>query len=249
MKLNKIKEYIPSIILSAIIFFVWQEIVQFGLVSSHILPSPISIFLALIQNIDLIAIHSVQTLKEALIGLFFSAIVGVLVAIMLDSSSLTRKAVYPLLISSQTIPIIALAPLLLVWFGFDALPKIIIVVLFCFFPIVIATVSGFAQINPDLLKLLKSMDAGKWQILWKVKIPGALPQFFSGLKIAATYSVTGAIVGEYVGAYQGLGIYLQQMAHAYAIDVVFAIIAVIAILSIGLFMIVLFLEKIFTLQS
>ncbi len=246
MKLNSIKNYFPSIILSAVILFVWQGIIQFGLINKYILPAPSAVFLAFVQNLYVIIIHTIQTLKEAMIGLFISVIFGVLVAIILDRASLVRKTIYPILVTSQTIPLIALAPLLLIWFGFGDLPKIIIVVLFCFFPIAVSTSSGFAKTDQNLIKLLKSMNATDIQIFSKVKFPGALPQFFAGLKIAATYSITGAIFGEYVGAYQGLGIYLQQMAHAYAIDVVFAVIFVSAILSIALFCLVLFLEKFFT---
>jgi ABC-type nitrate/sulfonate/bicarbonate transport system permease component len=167
------------------------------------------------------------------------------VAVLLDISVWIRRAVYPLLIASQTVPTIALAPLLLLWFGFGILPKVIIVVLCCFFPITIATLGGFASVERSYLHLLQSMRATYWQSLWYVKLPGSLPQFFAGLKVAVTYSVTGAVVGEYVGAYQGLGIYMQMVAHSYAIVLVFAVIIVISTLSLCLFLLVIWLERIF----
>jgi len=236
-------EFLPAMMLTIAVIVLWQVIVQTGIVNGLILPAPSSVFLAFISNVDTITGHSIQTLLESVIGLTISIVIGFLTAIILDTSSWIRKAIYPILVTTQTIPMIAIAPLLLLWFGFDMLPKIIIVVLSCFFPITIATISGFAQTDPDLIRLFKSMKASYFQTLWKVKLPGSLPQFFAGVKIAATYAVTGAIVGEYVGAYQGLGIYMQEMAHAHAINVVFAIIFVIAILSVLLFWIVLLIER------
>lgn len=243
MKYKSFVHVFPAFFLTITILVLWQVLAQFGLINQHTLPAPISVLSALIDNWDVIAMHSAQTLQEAFIGLVIATGCGLIVAILLDRSTVIKKAVYPLLITSQTIPIITLAPLLLLWFGFDMLPKIIIVVLSCFFPITIATISGFAQTDEELIKLLKSMKANYWQILWMVKFPGALPQFFSGLKIAATYSVTGAMVGEYVGAYQGLGIYMQEMAHAHALTLVFAIILVTAILSFLLVGLVVLLER------
>jgi ABC-type nitrate/sulfonate/bicarbonate transport system permease component len=164
-------------------------------------------------------------------------------AVMLETSLWMRRAIYPLLVVSQTIPIIALAPLLLIWFGFGLEPKVIVVTLYCFFPIAVACADGLAGAEPALLKLLRSMHASRWQILWLVRLPGAMPSFFSGLRIAATYSVTGAIFGEYVGAYRGLGIYMQTAANSFAIVLVFAAILVTAVLSLLLFGLVSLIER------
>jgi ABC-type nitrate/sulfonate/bicarbonate transport system permease component len=155
-----------------------------------------------------------------------------------------RRAVYPLLITSQTIPIIALAPLLLIWIGYDIRPKLIVVTLYCFFPIAVATVDGLASAEPELIKLLHSMKATRWQILHLVRLPGAMPAFFSGLRIAAAYSVIGAIFGEYVGAEKGLGIYMQKAANSFATINVFAAILVTTILSLLLFGLVSLIERI-----
>jgi len=137
---------------------------------------------------------------------------------------------------------IALAPLLLIWFGFTLLPKVIVVTLYCFFPIAVAFADGMEKVNPQLIKLLQSMGASRIKILWLAEIPGALPSFFSGLRIAAAYSVTGAIVGEYVGGYQGLGVFMQNAAHSYAVALVFVVIIVTSLLSILLFGLVSVLE-------
>src|SRR5204863_8221789 len=131
----------------------------------------------------------------------------------------------------QTIPMIALAPLMLIWFGFSLEPKVIVVTLYCFFPIAVACADGLLGTDPDLIRLMRSMRASRWQILWLVRLPGAMPSFFSGLRIAATYSVTGAIFGEYVGAEKGLGIYMKLEANSFATIQVFGAILVTAILS------------------
>lgn len=236
-------KFIPAMILFGGIILIWEYAMRLGLISFHLLPKPSETILALYNNWDVIFPHVIQTLTETLIGLCIAILFGYLTAILLDLSPWARKALYPLIITSQTVPMIALAPLLLLWFGFGLTPKIIIVVLSCFFPITVATIDGFAQIDKDYTKLLQSMDASYWQTLWFIKLPGSLPQFFSGLKIAATYSVTAAIVGEYVGGYQGLGIYIQEVAHSHVISLVFAAIMVTVLLSLLLFFLVVVVEK------
>lgn len=240
---KSILQYVPSVLVAIGFLLIWQLLVGLGGVSPRILPSPENIFFALINHWQIILDHSVQTVTEAGIGLIISIILGWIIAILIDSSSIAKKTLYPLLVTSQTIPMIALAPLLLLWLGFDIWPKVIVVTLYCFFPIVIALADGFAHINEDFLKLVKSMGASKVQIYQLIKIPGAMSHFFSGLKIAATYAVAGAIVGEYVGAEKGLGIFMQQAANSYAISLVFAGIFVTAVLSLVLVGIVLILEK------
>jgi ABC-type nitrate/sulfonate/bicarbonate transport system permease component len=222
----------------------WELYVHADNVSVHVLPSPIAIIQALFNNWSIIYDNTLQTLLETVLGLTLAALLGLLLAIMLDISSWVRRAVYPLLITSQTIPIIALAPLLLIWIGYDIRPKLIVVTLYCFFPIAVATVDGMASAEPELIKLLHSMRATRWQILHLVRLPGAMPAFFSGLRIAAAYSVIGAIFGEYVGAEKGLGIYMQKAANSFATIDVFAAILVTTILSLLLFGFVSLIERI-----
>jgi len=242
--MKRLADFGPSFALTILLLLLWQGVTQSDLVSARILPEPSVIVTDLASNFAIIAPHMTQTIIETLIGFILGIVLGVSVALLIDQSKLMRNAIYPLLITSQTIPMIALAPLLLIWFGVDLLPKVIIVILVCFFPIAIATADGLRITDPELEKLLKSMNATYWQTLRYVRIPSSLPQFFSGVKIAATYSVTGAIVGEYVGAYQGLGIYMQEMANSHAIPLVFAAILVTSILSIVLFGLVVLVEKV-----
>jgi ABC-type nitrate/sulfonate/bicarbonate transport system permease component len=244
MKLRWIAGYGPAFVLAVGLLAFWELYVRSGRISPTILPTPTGIVLALIDNWDVISGHTLQTLLETVLGMAAATLLGLLLAVLLDISSWTRRAIYPLLVTSQTIPMIALAPLLLIWFGFDLGPKVLVVTLYCFFPIAVACADGLASADPELMKLLRSMRASRWQALWLVRLPGALPSFFSGLRIAATYSVTGAIFGEYVGAYQGLGIYMETSANSHVIVLVFAAILVTAVLSLLLFGLVSLIERI-----
>jgi len=244
MTLRRLAGYGPALVLAVTLLVLWELYVRAGNVSVQVLPSPIAIIQALFNNWSIIYDNTLQTLLETVLGLTLAAILGLLLAITLDISSWMRRAVYPLLITSQTIPIIALAPLLLIWIGYDIRPKLIVVTLYCFFPIAVATVDGLASAEPELIKLLHSMRATRWQILHLVRLPGAMPAFFSGLRIAAAYSVIGAIFGEYVGAEKGLGIYMQKAANSFATINVFAAILVTTILSLLLFGLVSLIERI-----
>jgi len=243
MTLRRLAGYGPAIVLTLALLALWELYVRAGQVSVQVLPSPIAIIQVLINNWSVIYDNTLQTLLETVLGLAIAAILGLLLAITLDISSWMRRAIYPLLITSQTIPIIALAPLLLIWIGYDIRPKLIVVTLYCFFPIAVATIDGLASAEPELIKLLHSMRATRWQILHLVRLPGAMPAFFSGLRIAAAYSVIGAIFGEYVGAEKGLGIYMQKAANSFATINVFAAILVTTILSLLLFGLVSLIER------
>ena len=243
-RLRSLAGYGPAFVFAFALFVLWELIVRAGKVDSAVLPAPTAIVQALFDNWDVLAGHTIQTLLETVLGLATATALGVLLAILIDVSPVVRRAVYPLIVTSQTIPMIALAPLLLIWFGFDLGPKVVVVTLYCFFPIAVACADGLLSTDPDLLRLMHSMKASHWQILWFVRLPGAMPSFFSGLRIAATYSVTGAIFGEYVGAYQGLGIYMQTSFNSHAVILVFAAIVVTAVLSLALFGLVSLIERI-----
>ncbi len=243
MKLRWLVSYGPAFVLTVALLAIWELIVRANLTLVAILPAPTMIAQALALNGSTIYDNTIPTLLETVLGMGVAIALGLLLAILLDLSTWTRRAIYPLLIVSQTIPIIALAPLLLIWFGYDINPKVIVVTLYCFFPIAVATADGLGSAEPELLKLLKSMGASRWQTLWLVRLPGAMPAFFSGLRIAATYSVTGAIAGEFVGAYKGLGIELVTATNSHALPVVFAIIVVTALLSLLLFALVNWIER------
>ena len=244
--MNTLRKYIPSVLLLVASLSLWELYCRMSGVSKTILPAPSDIFQSLVTYRDILVVHTIQTLEETLVGLLLATALGVGVAILLFLSPRLRAAVYPLLVFSQTIPIIALAPLLLIWFGFDLLPKVTVVVLYCFFPIAIAVSDALHAVDQNSVDLLKSMRASNWQILYFVRLPSALPAFFSGLRISATYAITGAIVGEYVGAYKGLGVFMQTSANSHITVLVFAALAIVALLSIALLALVSFAEKLFT---
>ena len=161
----------------------------------------------------------------------------------MDSVSAFKKTVYPIIVISQTIPIIILAPLFVIWFGYGYMPKIIIVILICFFPVTISLLQGLNTVDRELIDMLRSMGATRLQLYRFVKIPSSMPGFFSGLKIAATYSIMGATIGEWVGGKNGLGVYMIRAKQSFATDKVFAAILVIVILSILILRIIELLEK------
>jgi ABC-type nitrate/sulfonate/bicarbonate transport system permease component len=209
-----------------------------------LLPSPLEIVRAGVAAWWVMLPNVLQTLLETVVGLGLSLMVGLIFAVLIDVSPMLRRAIYPLLVVSQTVPTIAIAPLLVIWFGYGILPKVLVVGLVCFFPIVVNTADGLRAADPDLIALLRTMGASRYQIFMKVRVPGALPLFFSGLKIAVTYGVIGAIIGEWVGASQGLGVFMLRASNSFRTDWVFAAIAVTSLLSVVLFMAVFALERI-----
>lgn len=230
---SNMKQYKISILSGLIVLFIWQTTVIVLKIEQWILPAPSQIFIAFWQSRSLIFYHLVPTVIEAIAGLVGAIFVAIFIAVLMERYKIMKKIIYPFLIISQTIPFIILAPLLTLWFGFGFLPKIIIITLVCFFPITINLFDGFQGVDHSILSLLKSMGASQKQIFKLVKLPASLPTFFSGLRIAAAYSILGAVVSEWMGADRGLGIFLIRATKSYLTDRVFAIIGVITILSIG----------------
>ncbi len=241
--LRLVRLYAPPLMLILLLLVAWQLGTWLMEIPKWLLPSPTQIVRAGYEARELLGPHTWQTLKETWLGLGLALVVGLCLAVVVDSSSLLRRTVYPLLVTSQTVPVLALAPLLIIWFGYGILPKVIVVALVCFFPIAVSTADGLRVADPDLIALLRAMGAKRRQIFLKVRVPGALPSFFSGLKIAITYSVVGAVIGEWVGASRGLGIFMIRSSKNFLTDRVFAAIAVTSLLSILMFAVVMLLER------
>jgi ABC-type nitrate/sulfonate/bicarbonate transport system permease component len=184
------------------------------------------------------------TTEEAVLGLLVGAVVGGLLAVVVASVPLARRALYPLLVGSQTVPMIVLAPLLVLWFGYGLTPKIVVVALIVFFPVVVSTVSGLTSVDAEMVELVRSMGASRRQVLRMVLVPAAVPAFFSGLRISAAYAVAGAVVGEWVGASNGLGIFIDRSKASFRVDRVFVAVVIVAVLSMVLFGIVGLLARI-----
>jgi ABC-type nitrate/sulfonate/bicarbonate transport system permease component len=233
----------PALAFAALVLVTWQIVVGALALPRWLLPSPLDIVTALVGGRDLLLEHAVVTLFETLTGLAAAFLVGVGLAVAMDRVALARRALYPVLVASQTVPIVAIAPLLTIWFGFDVLPKVIVVALVCFFPIVVGTFDGLSSVDPDAIRLIRSMGATGWQLFWRVRWPAALPSLFSGTRIGVTYGVIGAIVGDWVGGSRGVGIYMMRAADQLLTERVFAAIVVSSLLSIALFVLVGLLER------
>lgn len=232
------KQHILSVITGLIILLTWEFIVKTFQIEQWILPAPTQIINSFWQSRSLIFFHLIPTVIEAIIGLVGAVFISVFIAVAMERFQTIRKIIYPFLIISQTIPFIILAPLLTLWFGFGLLPKIIIISLICFFPITINLFDGFQNVDSSIFRLLTSMGASQKQMFKWVKLPASLPTFFSGLRIAAAYSILGAVVSEWMGADRGLGILLIRSTKSYLTDRVFAIIVIITTLSIAAVLIV-----------
>ncbi|MEP7284541.1 MAG: ABC transporter permease [Chloroflexota bacterium] len=225
---------LPTLVVLTLLVIIWEIAVQADTSPVRVIPAPSEILAAGLRTREtLLTQHIPQTLLETVIGLAMALVLGLLVAALLDFAPLLKQALYPLLVVSQTIPIVALAAVLIIAFGFGIWPKVIVVVLFCFFPIAVATIDGLAATDPDLVALLRAMGASRGQIWRKVRFPSALPSFFSGLRIAATFSVTGAVVGEYITSQYGLGQYLRSALSQGRNDQAFVSIVITSLLSIG----------------
>ena len=244
MNRNTMTRVLPALLLATAVLVAWETYVRAADVRPQVLPAPSRVveqgwaFRALIWS------HVLPTLGETAVGFSLAIAAGTAAAVAIDFSSTVRRALYPALVASQAIPVVAVAPLLVLWFGFGIVPKALVVALVTFFPITVGWVDGFAATERAASNLLRSMGASRWQVFRLVRVPGALPSFFSGLRIAITYAVVGAIFAEYVGAKRGLGIFMQLQQNAFRTDLVMAAVVVTAVVSVALFLATYAVERI-----
>ena len=234
--MRQIARVLPALLLAAAILVAWEAYVRASDIRPQVLPAPSRVFLEGWAFRDLIWAHTLPTLRETAIGFSLAIVAGSASAAAIDFSRTLRRALYPALVASQAIPVVAVAPLLVLWFGFGIVPKALVVALVTFFPITVGWVDGFAATERAAANLLRSMGASRWQVFRLVRVPGALPSFFSGLRIAITYAVVGAIFAEYVGAKRGLGIFMQLQQNSFRTDLVMAAVVVTAAISVTLFL-------------
>ena len=227
---NISKLFRGSILIVALLIL-WQLLSTSGLLPGYLLPSPLQVIKAFVQDFPLLVGHSRVTLAEAALGLFFGIVSGFLCAFLMDRSAFFKDALYPLLVLTQTVPTVAIAPLLVLWMGYGMTPKVVLIVIVTFLPMAVNLYEGFASADPDEMKLLRAMGAEKREIFTYVKLPNALDGFFSALKISASYSVVGAVIAEWLGGFQGLGVYMTRVKNAYSYDRMFAVIFLISFLS------------------
>jgi ABC-type nitrate/sulfonate/bicarbonate transport system permease component len=242
--MNWRKDIVPPAALIVVIIIGWYFVAIVGGFNSFVLPTPLDVVRAGWETRHLLLNSLGITLLATGIGLALSLIAGVGIAGLMDFWPLVHRALYPILVVSQTVQILAIAPILVIWFGFGMTPTIFIVVLFCFFPLAISTADGLTSSDPDLIALLRAMGAKKKQIWRMIRMPAALPSFFSGLRLAVTYSVVAATIGEWVGGSPGLGLYMLRSKNALATDQVFVAMFITTLLSVSLFMLVYGIERI-----
>jgi len=207
------------------------------------LPSPLDVVMAFVNDISLLMGHARTTLTEALLGLVIGTALGFVIAVLMDRFNLFQKSIYPIIILTQTVPTVAIAPLLVLWLGYGLLPKVTLIILTTFFPIAVSLLEGFHSADRDALDLLKAMGATRLQSFVHIKLPGALNHFFSGLKISVSYSVVGAVIAEWLGGLSGLGVYMTRVRKSYSFDKMFAVIFFISIISLLLMFGVSYLKK------
>ena len=241
---SRLTSYTAPLALTGVILIAWEVITPLTGISELILPKPSVIAITIVEEWGKLIKHTQVTLLESVYGFVLGIAVGVPLAIGIFSWTFFERAVYPILVILNTVPKVALAPILVLWFGFGWAPKILVGFLIAFFPIVISTVVGLQGMDKDMVHLARSMGASPWQTFVKFRLPAAFPSIFGGLKVGITLAVIGAVIGEYVASEEGLG-YLQLLASSeFDSPLNFAALVFIAIMGIFLFYIVEFAERI-----
>lgn len=230
---------------SLIILFliVWQLLIVFGFIPDYLLPSPTQIIKAFIDDFYLLMGHAKYTLITAFLGTVIGLVLSFVLSILMDFSKKFKEIVYPVLLLNQTIPTIAIAPLLVIWLGYGILPKVVLVVLSVFFPMTIALVDGYNSVQKEQLNLFRSLKASHYQTYRHLKIPSAMGYFFTGLKFALSYALISAVVAEWLGGYHGLGVYMTRVRKSYELDNMFAVIFFISFLTLVLLASVKLIER------
>ncbi len=210
---------------------IWEGLGQAGLLPRYIIPRPSEIGLAFYRDRQLLFFHLGVTLKESLIGLGLAVLLAWLLALLMDLVRPLYRVLYPFFVLTQTIPTIALAPILVLWLGYGILPKVLLIVLTTAFPLLVSILDGFRHCDPDMQNLLRLMRASPLQVLWHAKIPAALSYFYAGLRVSVSYAFIAAVVAEWLGGFEGLGVYMIRAKKLFQYDTMFAIIVLISAIS------------------
>ncbi len=238
------KAYLPPLVFLLVIILVWEIACKVTGVSRVILPSPSRVASTMVKDWPLIWPNLVVTMQEIILGFLVSLATGMILGILIVYSKFLERFIYPLVIASQVVPVFAIAPLLVIWFGFGLSPKIMIAALVTFFPICVNQVEGLRTVDPGIINLMKSYNATEWQIFRIVRFPASLPFLFAGIQVGITFSVIAAVIGEWVGAEKGIGAFMITANSMSRTDRVFDGIFVLAVLGITLFMITKAISKV-----
>ena len=234
---------IPATILFLLLLGTWQLYCTLGHIGNDVLPSPTHVARAGWDDRGDLWANTLPTLLATTLGFTLATVSAFLLSLLIDRWNFARQAVMPALIVSQTLPIVVLAPLVVIWFGFGLTPKLILVALVTFFPVTVALVEGYSTTDPDAAALFRSIGAGWWATFRKLRLPTALPSFFTGLRIAITYAVVATVFAEYAGSEKGLVIYMQVAKNSFRTDLVLAAVAVTSAVTLALFLLTHLIER------
>jgi len=240
---QRLSAVLPALGLAAAVLVVWEAAVRLFNIPQFVIPAPSAIAVALFQQRAALATASKATAIEVLFGFVLAALVGVVVALAIVRFERFGKALYPLVVLFQTVPKVALAPIFILWFGYDLAPKIVLIVVIAFFPVAIDMLAGLQSVESSFVALMRSVGASRGEILRRVRIPHSLPHLMAGLKVAITFSVIGAIVGEFAGASAGLGYVIQFASTQLETPLVFAALIVVSVLGLVFYYLVEFAER------
>jgi len=239
------RRFVPPLLVTLGAIGLWELVLRLAVVPEYLLPTPSEIAADMKSDWPVLEPALLVTLREVLLGFAISVAAGVGLAVLLHLFSVVRRAVYPLLIGSQTVPIVVLAPVLVILFGYGTMPKLVIVALICFFPIVVNGIDGLRSVDSELISMMRTLDASRWAIFRRVEFPAALPSMFSGMRIAATFAAIGAVFGEWSGSNQGLGYVMLAATPNLLTARIFASIVLLTVIALALFGTVSLLERIF----
>jgi NitT/TauT family transport system permease protein len=242
---NGLRNVMPALALAVGLVVFWELVIRLFKVPTFVLPAPTAIFGSLVVHWRPLLVATRATSLEVLFGFVLSAVVGVLVALVIVRFERFGRALYPLIVLFQNVPKVALAPIFILWFGYDLAPKILLIVVIAFFPVAIDMQAGLQSVEPSFVSLMRSVGASKGKIMLRVRIPHSLPYLMAGLKVAITFSVIGAIVGEFAGANQGLGYVIQFASTQLDTPLIFAALIVVSVLGLAFYYVVEFAERIF----
>lgn len=242
-KVKTVADKLFPVVFIVLLLGIWQLVSELGAVPRFMLPSPSDVFLAFASEFKELMQNAATTLTEAFAGLGISVAFSFGIAFVMDRFRLLHRAFYPILVLTQTVPTVAIAPLLVLWMGYDMAPKITLVMIVCFFPMTVGLLDGFRAADEDTLSLLRAMGAGRGQIFRYVKLPGALGHFFAGLRVSVSFSVVGAVIAEWLGGLSGLGVYMTRVRKSYSYDKMFAVIFLISVISLLLMYAVTLLQR------
>jgi putative hydroxymethylpyrimidine transport system permease protein len=238
-----VRHWWPPLALLAAAVGVWELVVRAAHVPDYLFPAPSAVASSLADDAGLLGQATLVTLREVVLGFLLAVAVAVVIAVVLHFSAALRRALLPILVLSQTVPTVLLAPILVILLGYGIQPKLVVVAVVCFFPVVVNTVDGLRSADQELVRMMRTLHGGRLAIFRRVELPGALPAIFSGARVAATYAAVGAVFGEWAGSSAGLGFVILQAQPALETARIFAAVLVLSALALALYALVTFAER------